>query len=57
VIGALRGLHLGELVVLPRAMFDASGELTLDDQRRSEIEQALGARVAVADRLGEVLSL
>ena len=57
VLSALRGQQLGELVVLPRAMFDAGGELTLDDQRRSDIEQALGVRVAVADRLGEVLTL
>ena len=57
VVGALRGRHLGELVVLPRAMFEAGGELTLDDQRRSDIEQALGVPVAVADRLGEVLTL
>ncbi len=56
VIGALRGQPVGERVVLPRAMFDASGELTLDDQRRSDIEQALGVGIAVADRLGEILT-
>lgn len=57
VIGALHARPVGDLVVLPRAMFDASGELTLDDQRRSDIEQALGVPVAMADRLGEVLTL
>jgi putative radical SAM enzyme (TIGR03279 family) len=53
----LRASSLGELVVLPRAMFDAEGERTLDDQVRADIEKQLGVRVAVAERLSEVLSL
>jgi len=54
VLGALRGRNLGELLVLPRTMFNASGDLTLDDCQRTDIEEQLGVRVAVADRLSEM---
>jgi len=57
VIQALRGRIRGDLVVLPASMFDASGQVTLDDYRQQDIERELGVRVAVADRLSEVLSL
>jgi len=57
VIAALRGRALGELVVLPRSMFDAAGEVTLDDLRLSDIQQALGVRVTMAERLGEILCM
>jgi putative radical SAM enzyme (TIGR03279 family) len=57
VVNTLRGKNLGNWVVLPRAMFDASGEVTLDDYRERDIEEQLGVRVTVADRLSEVLRL
>lgn len=57
VVKALRGRDLGDWVVLPRAMFDADGEVTLDDYRLSDIEEQLGVAVTVADRLSEVLKL
>jgi len=57
VVDTLRGEKLGDLVVLPRAMFDASGEVTLDDRTRADLEQELGARVVLASKLGEVLRL
>ncbi|MBC7231716.1 MAG: DUF512 domain-containing protein [Chloroflexi bacterium] len=57
VIEALRGRITGDLIVLPASMFDASGQVTLDDYRQQDIERELGVRVAVADRLSEVLSL
>lgn len=50
------GRHNGanQVVVLPRAMFDASGEVTLDDYRVSDIAEELGVPVRLANRLGEV---
>ena len=55
VIEALRGRDLGEVVFLPRAMFDAAGKRTLDDMSPAEIEERLGTRVEVAGTLGEVV--
>jgi putative radical SAM enzyme (TIGR03279 family) len=55
VLDTLRGQDLGDLVVLPRAMFDASGELTLDDYPLSQMEQALGVSVVAAETMGELL--
>jgi putative radical SAM enzyme (TIGR03279 family) len=55
VVRALRAKDLGDLVVLPRAMFDADGKRTLDNQTRRDIEQQVGVPVAVAERLSEVL--
>ncbi len=55
VVGALRGRDLGDLVFLPRAMFDASGELTLDDMSPAAIGKRLGVRVEVAGTLGELV--
>jgi NifB/MoaA-like Fe-S oxidoreductase len=55
VIEALRGRDLGDVVFLPRAMFDASGELTLDDMSPAAIGKRLGSRVEVAGMVGEVV--
>jgi putative radical SAM enzyme (TIGR03279 family) len=55
VIEALRGRDLGEGVFLPRAMFDASGKLTLDDISPSGMGERLGVRVEVAGTMGEVI--
>lgn len=57
VIQALRSRAIGDLLVLPASMFDASGKVTLDDYGQKDIEKQLGVRVAVANRLSEVLSL
>jgi putative radical SAM enzyme (TIGR03279 family) len=57
VINTLRGKDLGDLVVLPRAMFDAERKWTLDNQTQSDVEQKIGVRVAIAERLSEVLQL
>jgi len=54
VIAALRGRNLGDLVLLPRAMFDAAGEHTLDDLRLDDIQAALGVRVATAGMATEL---
>jgi putative radical SAM enzyme (TIGR03279 family) len=55
VIEVLRGPDLGDVVFLPRAMFDASGELTLDDMTAAAIGERLGVRVEVAGTMGEVI--
>ncbi|MBM4429275.1 MAG: DUF512 domain-containing protein [Chloroflexi bacterium] len=55
VLEQLRDRDLGELVVLPRAMFEAESELTIDDRRREDIEQQFGVRVSMAERMSEWL--
>lgn len=55
VIAALRRRDPGELVVLPRVMFDAAGERTLDERTPEEMARELGVRVAVAGTLKELL--
>ena len=55
VLDALRGSNLGELVVLPRTMFDAAGKVTLDGLQRTDVEDQLDVRVTLADRLSEIL--
>ena len=55
VVEALWGRDLGDVVFLPRAMFDASGELTLDDMSPAVIGERLGVRVEVAGTMGEVI--
>lgn len=57
VIEVLRGRDLGDVVFLPRAMFDASGELTLDDMTVAAIGEKLGVRVEAAGTMGEVVDL
>jgi len=57
VVNALRGRDLGECVVLPRAMFDASGEVTLDDRTQADIARQLRVGVAVAESMAELLQL
>jgi len=57
VVGALRGRDLGDAVFLSRAMFNASGELTLDDMTAAAIGERLGVRVEVAGMVGEVVDL
>lgn len=56
VLAALAGRDLGERVFLPRAMFDAAGERTLDDLTPAEIAARLGVQVHLAERLSEVVA-
>jgi len=55
VIAALRSHRLGNLLLLPRAMFDAAGERTLDDLSLDDIRAALGLPVAMAGTAVELL--
>ncbi|MFQ5812573.1 MAG: DUF512 domain-containing protein [Anaerolineae bacterium] len=57
VIEALQDRDLGDVVFLPRAMFDAAGELTLDDMSPAAIGERLGVRVEVAGTMKEVVGL
>lgn len=54
VITQLQGLDLGELVVLPRVMFDHPQGISLDDISPLQIAQALNRPVYLADSLGDV---
>jgi len=56
VLAALAGQALGERAFLPRAMFDAPGERTLDDLTPAEIASRLGVDVHLVERLSEVVA-
>ena len=57
VVQELQGRDLGELVILPRSMFDAAGKRTLDDWTAEQIAETLGRRVALAAAPSEVIHL
>ncbi len=59
VVNALRSRQPGDLVLLPRAMFEASGQMTLDDLTRPDIARALPAPIEVVAvaTAGELFSL
>lgn len=57
VCETLKNADLGDIVILPRAMFDASGALTLDDLPLPQIQQQLGRPVHLAGRLSDVAAL
>ncbi len=55
VVEQLSGKELGEVVILPRSMLDASGERTLDDWGLPELGRALGRSVLTAGLASEVV--
>jgi putative radical SAM enzyme (TIGR03279 family) len=57
VCAGLQGSELGDVVVLPRAMFDAGGALTLDDVTLPQIQEQLGRPVYVAGCLSDVATI
>ncbi len=57
VIAQLQGRDLGEVVVLPRLMFDHPDGISLDDQHPQQIAAELGRPVALADLMGDVLDV
>ncbi len=57
IVDALRGLRLGDLVVLPRYALDYTGERFLDDMTPPQVQAALGVPVAFASTLREVLQI
>ncbi|MEP7287772.1 MAG: DUF512 domain-containing protein [Chloroflexota bacterium] len=56
VIAQLQAVDdLGDLVVLPRIMFDHPNGVSLDDMSPREVAQALNRPVALADQMGDVI--
>jgi putative radical SAM enzyme (TIGR03279 family) len=56
VIAQLRDRGLGEIVILPRRLFDQPQGVTLDDRSPLDIARALQRPVALADAMGDVLA-
>lgn len=56
VIAQLRG-RAGDIVVLPRIMFDHPQGISLDDLAPIDVARALGRPVALADAMGDVLDV
>lgn len=57
VVEQLAWRRLGEVVVLPRVMFDHPDGITLDDRSPLDIACALGRPVALADMMGDVVDI
>ena len=57
VITQLRGRELGEVVVLPRLMFDHPERISLDDCSLGDVANALGKPVALADLMGDLVDI
>ncbi|MBF6600570.1 MAG: DUF512 domain-containing protein [Dehalococcoidia bacterium] len=57
IIAQLRGQDLGDLVVLPRYALDYTGGRFLDDGTPAEVGRALGAPLAFASTLRDVLQI
>jgi putative radical SAM enzyme (TIGR03279 family) len=55
VIESLRELNLGELIVLPRLMFDHPQAVSLDDVSPLTVARQLARPVALVDAMGDVL--
>ena len=55
VIAALCGRDLGDMVCIPRAMLEATGERTLDEVTLADLEARLGVPVEAVGTLSEVL--
>jgi putative radical SAM enzyme (TIGR03279 family) len=55
VMSALEGQDVGEVVFVPRSMFEAAGRVTLDDVTRKEIEASLQVEVVAAGGLTTVV--
>jgi putative radical SAM enzyme (TIGR03279 family) len=54
VLGALGGRNLEDVVFLPRSMFDATGEVSLDGLALMEIGSHLGVPVTMAGSIGDI---
>lgn len=57
VIEQLSAHDLGEVVVLPRVMFDHPDGISLDDHSPLDVARALGRPIALADMLGDLVDL
>lgn len=57
VISQLEGRDLGEVVILPRIMFDHPEGTSLDDIHPQQIAARLGRPVALADLMGDIVDV
>ncbi len=55
VVEAVGDRDVTDMVVLPRTMFDARGEVTLDDLTLEQMESDLGVAVRVASSIAEMM--
>jgi putative radical SAM enzyme (TIGR03279 family) len=54
LIGRLQHERLGDMLVLPRVMFDRAGQVTLDDVPVDAIAERLHTRLHLADGIGDL---
>jgi NifB/MoaA-like Fe-S oxidoreductase len=54
VLGQLRSFPVGDLILLPRVMFDHPQRIALDDTPPQAIADTLGRPVILADTMGDV---
>ncbi len=57
VLEQLSSRELGDVIVLPRIMFDHPDGISLDDKSPKQIAMALNRPVALADQMGDVLDV
>jgi NifB/MoaA-like Fe-S oxidoreductase len=55
VLRALQGQELGDVVFVPRSMLEATGQVTVDDMTREEMEASLQVGVVAASDMATVL--
>lgn len=54
IVEGLKRCGYGDIVVLPRVVFDHPDGISLDDQTPGDVANALGSPVALADLMGDV---
>ncbi len=54
VVATLRQEDAGDLVLLPRAMFDASGRMTLDEASLADLEASVGKPTRLAATMSDI---
>ncbi|MFO7697464.1 MAG: DUF512 domain-containing protein [Anaerolineae bacterium] len=57
LLAALKAVPLGDVVCIPRAMLDESGERTLDDMTLESLSEALATPVEPVGVMGDVIDL
>jgi NifB/MoaA-like Fe-S oxidoreductase len=55
VLAVLQNAELGQLIILPRIMFDHPDGVSLDDISPQTLAERLGRPIALADSMGDVL--
>ena len=54
LLDTLDGREVGDTLVLPRDMFDHSGQVTLDDMTRDELGEGVGRPITTVKRIAEL---